>query len=71
LAYQVNDAGSAAPQWRDVALATGDVVIEPRTLTRVRVQQDRGTMAYTRRRMQDLETFRATLEVETGESSAP
>ena len=29
LAYQVNDAGSAAPQWRDVVLALGEVVLAP------------------------------------------
>ena len=37
LAYQVNDAGSAAPQWRDVVLALGEVVLAPgRTAARPR-----------------------------------
>jgi len=61
LAYQVNDAGSAAAQWRDVVLAAGEVALAPGGATRVRVQQDRGTMEYTRRRMRNVETFRATV----------
>jgi hypothetical protein len=62
LAYQVNDAGSAAPVWRDVVVAASDIVLTPGLATRVRVQQDRGTMEYTRRRMRGVETFRAMLE---------
>lgn len=61
LAYQVNDAGSAAPAWRDVVLAAGEVAVEPGGTTRVRVEQDRGTMEYARRRMRNVETFRATV----------
>jgi len=71
LAYQVNDAGSAAPEWRDVVLAAGEVALAPGGTTRVRVQQDRGTMEYTRRRMRNAETFRATLVGDSGESPAP
>jgi hypothetical protein len=62
LAYQVNDAGSAAPAWRDVVLAEGEIVLAPGAETRVRVFQDRGTMDYVRRRMRNVETFRATFE---------
>jgi len=61
LAYQVNDAGSAAPAWRDVVLATGEVALEPGGAARVHVQQDRGTMEYTRRHMRNVETFHATV----------
>jgi hypothetical protein len=64
LAYQVNDAGSAAPTWRDVVLAEGEVVLAPGGQTRVRVSQDRGTMDFTRRRMRNVETFRAALEAD-------
>jgi hypothetical protein len=62
LAYQVNDSGSATPAWRDVVEAQGGVALAPGTVSRVRVLQDRGTMEYTRRRMRNVETFRATLE---------
>jgi hypothetical protein len=68
LAYQVNDAGSAAPQWRDVVLAAGEVALEAGGIARVRIEQDRGTMEYARRRMRNVETFRAAL---AGDSSAP
>ena len=62
LAYQVNDAGSAAPQWRDVVLALGEVVLAPGKAAGVRVVQERGTMDYVKRRMRNVETFRATPE---------
>ena len=65
LAYQVNDADSVDPQWRDVVLAAGEIALEPGGATRVRVQQDRGTMEYARRRMRNVETFRATLQTES------
>jgi len=68
LAYQVNDAGSAAPEWRDVVLAAGEIALERGGVSRVRVQQDRGTMEYVRRRMRNVETFHATILVE---SAAP
>ncbi len=70
LAYQVNDGTSSAPQWRDVSLAAGEIDLASGGTTRVRVQQDRGTMQYSGRKMRNVETFRATA---TGESqlSAP
>ena len=68
LAYQVNDAGSAAPQWRDVVLALGEVVLASGKEAGVRVVQERGTMDYVKRRMRNVETFRATL---APESTAP
>ena len=70
LAYQVNDAASAAPQWRDVALAAGEVALASGGATRVRFQQERGTMEYAGRRMRNVETFRATF-LEESELSAP
>jgi hypothetical protein len=65
LAYEVNDASSDAPQWRDVVHIAAETVIEARRTTVVRVRQDRGTMEYARRRMRNVDTFRATLEAET------
>ena len=64
LAYQVNDAGSAAPQWRDVVLARARSSSRPGKTAGVRVVQDRGTMDYVKRRMRNVETFRATLTLE-------
>jgi len=70
LAYQLNDAGSAAPRWRDVVVAGAPVTLAPGHGVRVNVLQDRGTMEYARQglrgpsQMRGVETFRATLEVE-------
>ena len=70
LAYQLNDAGSAAPRWRDVVVGGAPVTLAAGRSVRVRVLQDRGTMEYARRQlrgqgqMRGVETFRATLEVE-------
>ena len=58
---QANDAGSAAPQWRDVVVALGEVVLAPERAAGVRVSQDRGAMDFVKRRMRNVETFRATL----------
>jgi len=69
LSYQLNDAGSATPRWRDVVVAAAPLTLTAGRSVRVRVRQDRGTMEYTsgklRRlgQMRGVETFRATLEV--------
>jgi hypothetical protein len=70
LAYQVNDGPSSAPQWRDVAVVAGDVALASGGGTRLRVQQDRGTMEYAGKRMRNVETFRAAI-LEESELSAP
>jgi hypothetical protein len=70
IAYQLNDAGSAAPRWRDVVTAGATVNLVAGASVGARVVQDRGTMEYTRRQlrgvgqMRGVETFRATIEVE-------
>lgn len=70
LAYQLNDAGSAAPRWRDVVVAGATVTLLPAHSVRVRALQDRGSMEYGRQKlrgggqMKGVETFRATLEPE-------
>ena len=64
LAYQVNDAGSAAPRWRDVVLVLGEVALASGKEAGVRVVQERGTMDYVKRRMRNIETFRASLAPE-------
>jgi hypothetical protein len=70
IAYQLNDAGSAAPHWRDVVTAGTTVNLVAGASVRARVAQDRGTMEYTRRQlrgvgqMRGVETFHATIEIE-------
>jgi hypothetical protein len=73
LAYQLNDAGSAAPRWRDVVVGGAQLTLVAGHSVRIHVRQDRGTMEYGRKglrgpgQMRGLETFRATLEVEPAE----
>ena len=70
LAYQLNDAGSGAPRWRDVVVAGAQVGLAPGSVVRLRLVQDRGTMDYSKRllrglgQMRGVETFRVTLEPE-------
>jgi hypothetical protein len=70
IAYQLNDAGSAAPHWRDVVTAGASVNLVAGTSVRARVVQDRGTMEYAKRQlrgvgqMRGVETFHAAIEVE-------
>jgi hypothetical protein len=71
LAYQVNDAGSAAGQWRDVVLAQGEVELASGGTAGVRVRQERGTMDYVKRRMRNVETFHATLGPEPSAPGSP
>ena len=70
IAYQLNEAGSAAPRWRDVVVGGAQLTLLSGRSLRVSLQQDRGTMEYARRQlrgqgqMRGVETFRATLAVE-------
>jgi hypothetical protein len=70
IAYQLNDAGSAAPRWRDVVVADLAVTLDAGRSLKVRVLQDRGTMEYGKKglrsagQMRGVETFRATLEAQ-------
>lgn len=62
LAYQVNDGTTSAPQWRDVVTAQAEVSLEAGGTLVLRIQQSRGTMEYSHRRMRDVDTFSATLQ---------
>jgi curved DNA-binding protein CbpA len=68
IAYQVNDAGSAAPRWRDVVTAGATLQVVPGMLLRARLVQDRGTMEYARRglrgggQMRGVDSFHVTIE---------
>jgi hypothetical protein len=69
-AYQLNDAGSAAPSWRDVVVAEATVSLRTGHSLRVVVRQERGTMEFAKKglrgpgQMRGVETFRATLEAQ-------
>jgi hypothetical protein len=70
LAYQLNDASSSAPRWRDVVVAGAQLSLTLGSTLRLRVAQDRGTMDYSKPllrglgQMRGVESFRATLEPE-------
>ena len=58
VAYQVNDASSSYPEWRDVVDGGTRVHLSAESPVFVRLEQDRGLMEYTNRSMQAVETFR-------------
>jgi hypothetical protein len=64
LAYQVNEASSVDPRWRDVVETATDVDLSPAVAARVRLEQDRGLMEYARRTMRNVGTFRAVAQPE-------
>lgn len=56
--YQVNDATDSEPGWRDLVGAVADIRLQPGAPTLVELQQDRGRMEFSKRRMKNVETFR-------------
>lgn len=68
VAYQLNDATSSDPDWRDVVRAEARVELSPQAPLHVRLEQDRGMMEFKRDAMQHVESFRAVALVI---SSAP
>ncbi len=70
IAYQINEAGSAAPRWKDLVTAGASVHLVAGSSVRAKIVQDRGTMEYTRKglrgagQMRAVETFKATIEAE-------
>ncbi len=71
LAYQVNEGTLSAPQWRNVMTAGCELSLEPGRTALLKVQQSRGTMEYTRRKMRNVESFSATLQPEAAQAAAP
>ena len=61
-AYQVNDGSAEEPQWRDVVSAEQTVSLAPGHAAGVRVTQARGTMEFSKKKMQHVETFTASLD---------
>lgn len=59
VAYQLNDATSSDPDWRDVVRAEARVELAPEAPVHVRLEQDRGMMEFKRDAMQHVESFRA------------
>jgi hypothetical protein len=64
LAYQANEGSLAEPAWRDLAEASVEVELRPETPVFVKVEQDRGKMEFSKRRMKGVDTFRMVAKVE-------
>ena len=71
LAYQVNEGTTSAPQWRDVMTSSCELSLEPGRTALLKIQQSRGTMEYTRRKMRNVESFSATLSAAAAQAAAP
>jgi hypothetical protein len=58
VAYQVNEAAPAAPAWRDLAEGRVRVALQPGAANIVEIHQSRGQMEFSKKKMQNVETFR-------------
>jgi hypothetical protein len=61
LAYQLNEGSASEPLWRNLASATAQVVVTPGETLKLRLEQSRGAMEYSRHRMLNVETFNVVL----------
>jgi hypothetical protein len=64
LAYQANEGTTAEPAWRDLAEASLEVDLKAEAPTFVKVEQDRGKMEFSKRRMRNVDTFRMVAKAE-------
>jgi hypothetical protein len=64
LAYQANEGTTAEPAWRDLAEASLEVDLKVEAPTFVKVEQDRGKMEFSKRRMRNVDTFRMVVKAE-------
>jgi hypothetical protein len=62
--YQVNEASTASPAWRDVAMATSTVTLRGEGPTPIQLRQDRGRMEFARKRMREVDSFRIEIATE-------
>lgn len=65
--YQANEGPSEKPMWTDLTEAAFDFEIRPAGTTTVRLEQSRGTMQFTRKHMQGVETFLLRLDTPPSE----
>jgi hypothetical protein len=65
LAYQGNAGSTAAPEWRDLVLLETPLVLQMSEPNAFRVEQDRGRMEFSKKRMKSIETFSLALKLDT------
>lgn len=61
LAYQANAGTAAAPEWRDLVLLETSVTLSADAPNRFRIEQLRGRMEFSKKRMKGVETFELAL----------
>jgi hypothetical protein len=69
VSYQVNEGTPSDPSWKDVATAESTVDLSGEAPTFLQVRQDRGKMEFAgfpRRKMRLVDTFKLTLQPDTG-----
>jgi hypothetical protein len=65
LAYQANAGAAGAPEWRDLASVEVALTLTLGAPNVFRIEQDRGRMEYSKRRMRNVETFQLALKLDT------
>lgn len=65
LAYQANAGTAAAPEWRDLVLLEAPVTLSAEAPNTFRIEQERGHMEYSKKRMKGVETFALALTLDT------
>jgi hypothetical protein len=65
LAYQANAGSLAAPEWRDLVLLEAPLVLSAEGPNAFRIEQERGRMEYSKKRMKSVETFELALKLDT------
>ena len=65
LAYQANMGTAASPEWRDLVLTEAPVSLSAEAPNTFRIEQERGRMEYSKKRMKSVETFALALTLDT------
>lgn len=65
LAYQGNAGSLTAPEWRDLVLTEVTLALQADAPNVFRVEQDRGSMEFSKHHMKNLETFQLALKLDT------
>jgi hypothetical protein len=64
LAYQANAGTVAAPEWRDLVLLETPLSLSAEAPNPFRIEQERGRMEYSKKRMKDVATFELALTLD-------
>ena len=65
LAYQANAGSAAVPEWRDLVLTEVTLGLRADAPNVFRIEQDRGSMEFSKHRMKNVETFQLALRLDT------